>query len=82
MDKVDAPLYVILAGFFFWSLMFYINIIRPGVWIQIGNFINQSRESSDKYLQNDLYRAKCRIAGIFAFVGMVVFGYGLMLKLS
>jgi hypothetical protein len=70
---------VCAALFAFGAMGFYINLFRPDLWLKLDrNRGNQQHEQ--RILKEHLFVAKCRIAGAFGIIFMIVAGYGLLLN--
>lgn len=50
--------------------------------MQVTNVALSVTENSDRYVNDELFMAKCRISDFFALIGMLAFGCGLVSKLS
>jgi hypothetical protein len=76
-----ATIVTVCAGLFgFGALSVYVNFFRPDLWLKMHrNRGNQQHEQ--RVLRDDLFVAKCRTAGLFGVIFVIVSGYGLLLNI-
>jgi len=71
---------VCAALFAFGAAHVYINFFRPELWLKFrGERGNQQYEQ--RILNDDLFVAKCRTAGVFGIIFVIASGYGLLLNI-
>jgi hypothetical protein len=71
---------VCAALFVFGALSVYINLFRPDLWLKMDrNRGNQQHQQ--RILKDELFVTKCRTAGVFGVIFIIVSGYGLLLNI-
>jgi hypothetical protein len=61
------------------AMHIYVNFFRPELWLRFRGE-RGNRQYEQRILSDDLFVAKCRMAGVFGVIGVVASGYGLYLN--
>lgn len=73
---------VSVMGLAFCAGLAFINLLRPALWMRLRLPMDEkvTPQREQKMLNDELYMAKCRLAGVFALIGVPAFGYSLVIN--
>jgi len=83
MSGAGGIVIVSVVGFAFWATLAYIGLLKPVLWLRLPFPLAGQRatpEYEQKMLNDELYMAKCRVAGVFGLIGVAVFAYSLFVN--